>query len=150
MSGEMPDIYMGGEWLDVLQTDPAVPHNELRNGSPDLSSLSYAFDSGPFSLSLPTEKQTSLMESIEAIFESESAGDQEMLDADEEEPQVDLEDQKERVEKLRGVLPTIAQLWWCRSEYMELAVQKLADGSRNRKFEPFFTWCRWTSTEALV
>lgn len=136
MSGEMPDIYMGAEWPDVLQTDPAVPHNELGTDTPDLSSLSYAFDSGPFSLSLPAEKQTNLMESIEAIFESESTNeDQEMVDADEEEPQIDLEDQKERAEKLRGILPTIAQLWWCRSEHMELAVQKLADASRNRKIK---------------
>ena len=139
MSGEMQDIYMGGEWpSDVLQTDPADLHNLPRAGTPDFSSMSYAFDSGSFSLSLPAEKQTDLMESIEAVFQYEEKStndDQEMLDAEEEEPEVDLEDQQRRTEKLRGVLPTIAQLWWCRSEQMAPVTEKLADASRNREFK---------------
>lgn len=135
MSGDMQAIYNGGE----EPADPSVADNMLRFGSPDLSSISYAFDSSSFDLSLPAEKQAGLMETIEAIFKSDRGElgdeDQEMLDADEDEPEVDLADQKERTEKLKRTLPTIAQLWWCRSQQMVLAIQQLADASRNRKLK---------------
>ena len=139
MSGQMPpDIYIGDEWpVETLSSNPEAPHNLLRTRSPDLSSMNYAFTSDSLSLHLSAEKQTELMESIEAIFQPEEEealhGDQEMPDADDEEPEVDLEDQQKRTEKLKSILPTIAQLWWCRSEHMELATEKLADGSRNRE-----------------
>lgn len=140
MSGQMPpDIYIGDEWpVETLPSDPEAPHNLLRTRSPDLSSMNYAFTSDSLSLHLSAEKQTELMENIEAIFQPEEEealhGDQEMPDADDEEPEVDLEDQQKRTEKLKSILPTIAQLWWCRSEHMELATEKLADGSRNPKW----------------
>jgi hypothetical protein len=142
MSGEMPDIYMGREWpADNLETDPTAPPNLLRTGTPDLSSMNYAFHSGSLSFGLSAEKQTSLMESIEAVFQSDGEDplneDQEMPDAEDEEPEVDLEDRQVRTDKLKGVLPTIAQLWWCQSERMEQATERLADGSRNRRSMPF-------------
>lgn len=135
---------MGGELpTDSIQTDPAAPPNPLSNGTPDLSSTNYAFTSGSLSLSLPADKQVEMMDSFEAIFqldEEASTEDQEMLDDDEEEPQVDLEDQQKRIDKLKAILPIIAQLWWCQSDYMVQATQKLADGSRNRKSKLFLIY----------
>ena len=139
MSGQTPpDIYMGSEWpLDTLQSDFAVPPYLPRAGTPDLSSMNYAFTSGSLNLNLSAEKQADMMESIKAIFqldgEEAPREDQEMPDADDEEPELDLEDQQKRTDKLKSILPTVAQLWWCRSEHMELATEKLADSSRNRE-----------------
>lgn len=132
MSGEMPDFYMG----DELPADA----NLLPTETPDASSTNYAFNSGFLKLNLSAEEQTNLMASIEAIFQSEEESpneDQAMADADDEEPMVDLEDQQRRTDKLKSILPTLAQLWWCRSEQMDLVTEKLADRCRNRESGPF-------------
>ncbi len=56
-----------------------------------------------------------------------------MADDDDEEEEVDLEDQTRRTERLRAVLPTLAHLWYSGSEQMDVATEKLADRSRDRK-----------------
>jgi hypothetical protein len=103
--------------------------------------MNYALNSGSLSLNLSPKEQTELMAGIEAIFQSDGelpSEDQEMADDDDDdEPKVDLEDQQKRTEKLKGVLPTLAQLWWCHSEHIDLAAEKLADGSRNRESMTF-------------
>jgi hypothetical protein len=124
----------GDEWpADTMQTDPAPPAETT-----DHSSMNYAFSSGSLKLDLSAGEQINSMARIAAIFQSEEelpVENQEMPDADDEEPEVDLEDQRRRTEILKEVLPTLAQLWWCQSECMDLVVEKLADGSRNRESE---------------
>ena len=128
---------------DQMPPDPAAPPNLLRTGTPDLSSMNYAFTSGSLSPNLSAEKQTDLVGSIEAIFQSEegeaSHEDQEMSDVEDEEPEVNLEDRQKRTDQLKSILPTLAQLWWCRSEHMELATEKLADASRNGESGPCYS-----------
>lgn len=131
MSGERPDVNMGSE----------LPVDSRLSGTPDPLSMDYTLDSVPLNLTLSAEDQAKVTASIEAIFqsgaESPSEEDQEMADADEGEPKVDLEDQQLRTENLKGILPTLAQLWWSRSEHMDQAVEKLADGCRTREFKSF-------------
>ena len=55
------------------------------------------------------------------------------LDEDDGAEEVDLEDQRQRTERLRGIYPALDRLWWTGSEYMVGAAEKLADGSRDRK-----------------
>ena len=87
------------------------------------------------SISLSAEEQSVMMKSIQDIFElEEEPEDEEMGDGDEEEPEVDLEDQERRTERLKGVLSTLAQLWWSDSEHMDLVAEKLANGSRDREY----------------
>jgi hypothetical protein len=93
----------------------------------------------PGSLSLSVEEQTSMIKSIQDIFELEEdpKEDEEMVtdeDDEDNEPVVDLEDQARRTEKLKGLLSILAQLWWAGSEQMDLAAEKLADAGRNREF----------------
>jgi hypothetical protein len=86
---------------------------------------------------LSAEEQSIMMKSIQEIFELEESQDEVMGEGDEEEePEVDLEDQARRTERLKGVLSTLAQLWWSDSEDMDLVAEKLADGSRDRECIP--------------
>ena len=103
----------------------------------DLSSVGDAFnvDLGPEDLRLGVEEQNSMMKSFGEIFELEQTQeeDEEMIDGSEEENPFDLEDQQRRTERLKGVLRTLAQLWWNDSEHMNSIAEKLADGSRDRR-----------------
>ena len=90
----------------------------------------------PSSISLSLKDRNRLMRSIVEIFELEESsanGDVEMEEDGDEEPVVDLEDQRRRTERLRGVLPVLAQLWWSDSVQMDVVAEKLGDGSRDRK-----------------
>jgi hypothetical protein len=87
-------------------------------------------------VSLPRKSQNKMMRSIVEIFELEedpSNRDVELGEDDDEESVMDLEDQLRRTERLRGVLPTLAQLWWSDSDQIDLVAEKLGDGSRDRK-----------------
>lgn len=89
-------------------------------------------------LQLSVEDRKAMAGKIAAIFNIEEEPideDVEMDDDDDEnaEPVIDLEDQLRRTESLKGVLSTLAQLWWADSEEMDLATEKLADGSRDRE-----------------
>ena len=84
---------------------------------------------------LSKQEQKSMMESIVAVFNLEETQDQEMRDeGDEEEVEVDLEDQRRRTERLVIALNVVEKLWWASSEHVEAVTEKLADGSRDRKF----------------
>jgi hypothetical protein len=83
------------------------------------------------------EQQVKMSRNILNLFELEEVPqneDEEMADGeDDDEPEVDLVDQQQRTERLKGVLPTLAQLWWANSDQMDVVTEKLADGSRDRK-----------------
>jgi len=97
--------------------------------------MSSFFDASSLDLEISAEEQSNMMKSIQEIFEleEEQANEEEQMRDEDEEPPVDLEDQQKRTEKLKGVLSTLAQLWWSDSDHMDLAAEKLADGSRDRK-----------------
>jgi hypothetical protein len=93
----------------------------------------------PSSIPLSPMSQTKMSRSIVEIFELEEESmneDVEMEEDDEEEPVVDLEDRRKRTDRLRGVLPALAQLWWSDSDQIDLVAEKLGDGSRDRKLFP--------------
>lgn len=91
-------------------------------------------DANVLNVPLSAEEQGHMMESIATIFELEEEQPKEDEDEDDEtEEVVDFEDRERRTERLKGVLPTLAQLWWSDSVHMDLVAEKLADGSRDRK-----------------
>lgn len=90
-------------------------------------------------ITLSAEEQSQKMNSIAEIFQLEEDDpneDEEMLDEEGEEAEsvVDLEDQRRRTERLKGAMSALVQLWVADSDQMDIAVEKLADGSRERKF----------------
>jgi len=89
-----------------------------------------------FRTSLSDAEQRAIIMNIQDIFalDEDERADESMEDSDEEEEEVvDLEDRRKRTERLVGVLDAVSQLWWSRSEYMDLVTERLADGSRDRK-----------------
>lgn len=64
--------------------------------------------------------------------QSEMADDDENDAGDDDEP-IDLEDQQQRTKELTSVLLGLSALWRLDSEHLDVVVQKLADGSRDRK-----------------
>jgi hypothetical protein len=86
---------------------------------------------------VPKEEQKADMQSILDIFQLDDElpdqSDENELDEDDGPEEVDLEDQRQRTERLRGIYPALNRLWWTGSEYMVGAAEKLADGSRDSK-----------------
>jgi hypothetical protein len=128
----MQDFYMdGGLPADDLQTQPTNPLDILAS-RPTFSNV---LGTNTLAVPLSAAEQTKSMESIQEVFELEEDSpkeDEEMGEGDDEEPEVDLEDQQRRTDRLKGVLETLGQLWWSNSEHMDVAAEKLADGSRDR------------------
>jgi hypothetical protein len=89
----------------------------------------------PLSAPLSPESLIKMSRSIMDIFELEEStnDDMEMVEDDEEEAAVDLEDQRRRTDRLKGVLPALAQFWWSDSDQIALVAEKLGDGSRDRE-----------------
>jgi hypothetical protein len=89
------------------------------------------------STTVPKEEQKAAMQSILDIFQLDEElldqSDANELDEDDEGQEINLEDQMQRIERLRGIYPALHRLWWTGSEYMVGAAEKLADGSRDRK-----------------
>lgn len=86
--------------------------------------------------SLSAEEQATMSRKVTDIFDLgdwQNEDDVEMDDA--EESIFDVENQEKRTESLKAVLPTIAQMWWADSEQMDVVTEKLADASRDRKFQ---------------
>ncbi|KUJ20717.1 ARM repeat-containing protein [Mollisia scopiformis] len=137
----MPDPYMdtgqpAGSGPDPQAIDPLdiLIRSALTQGT-----KSDEPNSNSLNITLSIEEQSQKMNSIADIFqleEDEVNEDQEMLDEGEEdaEPVIDLEDQRRRTERLRGAMSALAQLWWADSDQMDIAVEKLADGSREPKW----------------
>jgi len=89
------------------------------------------------SRTVPKEEQIADMQSILDVFHldeelADQSGENELEDDDGSE-EVDLEDQRQRTERLRGIYPALDRLWWTGSEYLVGATEKIADGSRDRK-----------------
>ena len=114
--------------LDLVQTKTETA---TATATATQTPASYATDSSNLNLNLSAEEQSLMMKNIAEIFALEEEEDVEM--EDDEEQVVDVEDQERRTAKLKGVLPTLAQLWWSDSEHMSMAAEKLADGSRDRE-----------------
>ena len=115
---------------------PPIDPNDLFASAPNGLSVENA-PTQPSSLNV--SQPGSVMRSIVEIFELEEepqSEDVEMGD-DENEPGVDLEDQRRRTERLRTVVPALTQLWWSGSEEIDLVAEKLGDGSRDRMLCPF-------------
>jgi hypothetical protein len=134
----MEDYYMeGGLPADSLQTEPSDPLDILTGAESKTNFQTLrAFDVDPSSRRLSVEEQKAIMKNIAEIFELEEehkSGDDAMDEDEDEEPVVDLDDQRRRTERLRGVATMLAQLWWADSQEMDLAAEKLADGSRDRQ-----------------
>jgi hypothetical protein len=91
--------------------------------------------SSRLNIPLSPKSQNKMMRNVVEIFELEEDSPHEDVEMgeDDDEPVVDLEDQRRRTERLRGVLPALAQLWWSDSDQIGLAAEKLGDGSRDRK-----------------
>jgi len=138
MSNEIPDLTTQGTAPTATGDIQATPPNltewfgynagfSLSDNAPGTSSSNTV---------LSPEHQKSKMQSIVEIFELQEEHekeDEEMGDDYEEESVVDFEDQQRRTERLRGVFPALQQLWRSNSEYMDLAAEKLGNGSRDRK-----------------
>jgi hypothetical protein len=138
MSGEVPDSYIDGDLpADGLQPDYAAPLGLPAARPSDNSPMNYV--SNPSSSSLNLSAEQNVMRDIEEIFrlEEEQPKEGQEMGGDDEEEQIDLEDQQRRTAKLKGILPTLAQLWWSNSEQIDPATEKLADGSRDRESKLF-------------
>jgi hypothetical protein len=140
----MSNYYMEGYSLTpnpILdeQLQPSASGQLASSRSEESEFTSRVLGVSPMQLSLSETEQRNMMKSIEEIFQLEEVmadggnGEEEIGEADEEST-VDVEDQRMRTEKLAGTLSTLAQLWWAGSEHMDLATEKLADGSRDREF----------------
>ena len=147
-SRDMVSYYLGGRLpspssRQTRDEQPVSPNPlDLLNPNPSSTGDVSSAGLGPESLVLSAEEQSLTMRSIQEVFELEEEvanGDQEMDDEDGEEVEavVDLEDRARRAERLKGVLSTLAQLWWSDSEQLDLAAEKLADGSRDRELRAF-------------
>ena len=149
-SRDISNYYLGGVMPSSMNRQPEPPSSSGAATDPltlpvtstrqaDLNAVANQFNVnlGQGRLNLSVEEQMSMMKSIQAIFELEEElpnEDEEMVGGDEEEePVIDLEDQQRRTERLKGVLSTLAQLWWSDSVHMDLVAEKLADGSRDRE-----------------
>ncbi len=123
--------YMGDGISDEVSAGlDSEPTDEL-----DLPLGNVLSKSPRLNIPLSPKSQNKMMRSIVEIFELKEDpphGDVDILE-DDEEPVVDLEDQWRRTDRLSGVLPALAQLWWSDSDQIDLATEKLGDGSRDRK-----------------
>lgn len=145
MSNQISGQYMeetlsaGGQ-----QRTPSDPLDIFTSGN-ELPSVGNVLNQPPpLNISLSAETQSRMTGSILQILDLEEEPpneDVEMGEYDEEEPVLDLEDQRRRTDRLREVLPALAQLWWSDSDQIDLVAEKLGDGSRDRKLYPFQEYC---------
>jgi hypothetical protein len=139
MSDHMSGSYIEDRSAGGQQRTPSDPLDIFRSGN-ELPSMRNVLNQPSLNISLSAETKTRMTRSILDIFDLEEEPlneDVEMVEDDEEEPVVDLEDQRRRTDRLRGVLPALAQLWWSDSDETDLVAEKLGDGSRDRKLCSF-------------
>ncbi|KAK0122658.1 hypothetical protein ONS96_009696 [Cadophora gregata f. sp. sojae] len=125
----------GGVPADAHQSAPTDPL-ELVNTSRSLvqNPTSDVLGTNSLNLLLTPEQAAAMSKSVLDVFqldEEPQNEDQAMGDGDDV---VDLEDQQRRTERLKGVLPILAQLWWADSDQIDFVAEKLADGSRDPKW----------------
>ncbi len=130
--------------MSDLQSGDSARESELSPSDPlelfaaktSSSSMSEYLRPSPGSRPLSAEDQKTLMRRVQDIsdFEEEYESEDVEMGDEEVEPVIDLKDQLRRTEKLKGILSTLAQLWWADSDQLDFAVEKLADRCRNRRF----------------
>ncbi len=83
-------------------------------------------------ISLTKEEQESTMQTVLDVFELD---ERDPADGDEElDPEEEAEDQRLRTEKLKAIGSALDALWWSNNDQMAAAAEKLANGSRDRKY----------------
>jgi hypothetical protein len=143
MSNQMSGSYIEDRSAGGQQRTPSDPLDIFTSGN-ELPSMRNIHNQPSLNVSLSAETKTRMTRSILDIFDLEEEPldeDVEMGEDEEEEPVVDLEDQRRRTDRLRGVLPPLAQLWWSDSDQIDLVAEKLGDGSRDRKLCPLQEYC---------
>ena len=128
----------GGLPADGHEPTPTDPL-ELVNSSKSLveNPTSDVLGTNSLNLLLTPEQAATMSKSVLEVFElEEEPQDQVMGDGSDDD--VDLEDQQRRTERLKGVVPLLAQLWWADSDQLDLVAEKLADGSRDREYIHIF------------
>ena len=141
MADGMQDYFMGGS--EAANSGARDPLDFLTSNIPSrttpINPMSITRPSN-LNLNLSEDALLAMLKQIQDIFDSEPEDENEdqvmAEDEDEEdvEEEVDLEDQQRRTEKLKMALSPLAQLWWSGSEKIDLAAEKLADASRESKF----------------
>ena len=121
-----------------MKTGPTDPLDLLTSNS-----FSQPSDSGgsemnllqiPDNFSMSSGDQADIIRLIRNVLNENSPNqDQAMMDADDDEPEIDLEDQRSKTEKLKTVMLPLAQLWWSGYGGMGQVAESLADKSRDRK-----------------
>jgi len=131
----MSDL-QSGDSARESELSPSDPL-ELFTAKTSSSSMSEYLRPSPGSRPLSAEDQKTLMRRVQDIsdFEEEYESEDVEMGDEEVEPVVDLKDQLRRTEKLKGILSTLAQLWWADSDQLDFVVERLADGCRNRRFQ---------------
>lgn len=149
-----PQYPPGGLTLSQDDKTPAVndPLNYLSpnsnssdpfSGSGSTSGVE-SFDSmsAPTGFRLSSEEQVDMRRRIRSVLQEQSPAaeqqDEMEVDDDEEEDEVELQDRRQRTERLREVLGLVKRLWWSGYEGMVGVTEGLADGSRDREFLPLF------------
>lgn len=134
----MQDYFMGGS--EAANSGARDPLDLLTSNIPSRTTpINPMSISRPLNLNLNLSEgeMLGMLKQIQDIFDSEPDDeneDQVMADDDEDvEEEVDLEDQQRRTEKLKMGLSLLAQLWWSGADQIDLAAEKLADGSRESK-----------------
>jgi hypothetical protein len=133
------DWYMGDGISDELSagldSEPTDSLEVFASNNERLPLGNVLSKSSRLNIPLSPKSQNKMMRSVVEIFELEEDFPHEDVEMgeDDEEPVVDLEDQRRRTERLSGILPALAQLWWSDSNQIDLAAEKLGDGSRDRK-----------------
>ena len=120
---------MGGVAAKGSQPGPTDPLDILTS-----ETWSGLTQPNPGNMSLSEEDLKAMNKRIQEISQLEEDDESADVGMDEDaEPVLDLEDQNRRTEKLKGILSTLAQLWWSDSDQLDSVVEKLADGCRNCK-----------------
>ncbi|TVY36666.1 hypothetical protein LOCC1_G006584, partial [Lachnellula occidentalis] len=139
MSDGMQDHSMGSS--EASNSGARDPLDFLTSNIPSrttpISPISISRPSN-LNMNLSEDAMLAMLKQIRDIVDSEPEDeneDQVMAEDDEDvEEEVDLEDQQRRTDKLKMALSPLAQLWWSGSEQIDLAAEKLADGSREVKW----------------
>ncbi|KAG9231722.1 armadillo-type protein [Amylocarpus encephaloides] len=113
--------------LDLLMSNSSSTGQEENTESPNPLQA-------PADFIMSSEEQANVSNAIKSMFDARDAEDETMADADDEESEVDLEDQKSRTRNLREILLPLTRLWWSGHQEMEQVTEKLADGSRDPKW----------------
>lgn len=136
--GKTPAVTDPLDYLSPKSNSSALPSSGsfASEGFESFSSMS-----APAGFRLSSEEQVDMRRRIRSVFEEKSpeadqseASEMDVDDDEEEDDAVDLEDRRQRTERLREVLGLVKGLWWSGYEGIVGVGEGLADGSRDREF----------------